>query len=290
MLGRAKRQLRRLLKSVVQTYGERAIEIKEITLVVDYSEVGGQAYAGRSSHEEYASVLYDEIASVFAPGLVIDIGANYGFTGLVFAKRFPNARIVLVEPSPYLCGLIHRNFRTNGIKKYEVIQAMCGEAEDKGSMFSINPHDSQDNRVVGLSGWKSIQVPTRSLSAIVDENYESGNVFIKIDTQGFEERVFRGAHGFLSTNDNWLIKSEFAPDWLKSQATNPVDFLRYLISNFSVIEAPSRYRFKGDSLNRLFSEPLTVADAESFVAHISSLDAGGRGWCDLLIRSKAGVN
>src|SRR5437870_535866 len=69
---------------------EKTIKIKDISLIVNWSDIGGRAYASRSSHEEYVSPLYDEIASCLDPKLVIDVGANYGFTGMIFAKRLRN--------------------------------------------------------------------------------------------------------------------------------------------------------------------------------------------------------
>lgn len=287
MLHRMKNQVKRLLKTVLwMYYGEKTIKVKDLSLTVDFSDVGGRAYGSRSSHEEYVSPIYDEIASYLSPELVIDVGANYGFTGLIFAKRFPNAKIVLVEASPHLCTFIERNFEANKIENCKIVQARCGKSDDTTGQFSLNPSNSLDNRVIGSDGWKSIQVPMKSLGRIIDDTYTSGNIFIKIDTQGFEERVFSGAEAFLSTHNNWLIKTEFAPYWLKSQETDPLEFLRLLITNFTVIEAPARSRFKRDNLSKLFSEPLTINESEEFLSYVISLDGDGFGWCDLLIQPK----
>ena len=271
-------------------YGERTLQIRDISLTVDFADAGGRMYASHLSHEEYVSPVYDAIAQCLDPRFVIDVGANYGFTGLIFAKRFPGAKVVLVEPSPRLCGFIKRNFEANGVSNYEVIQAVCGELDGIARSFCLNPVSSQDNRVIGLDGWKSVQVPTTTLDRIIADAYTSGGVFIKIDTQGFEERVFAGAAKFLSEHNNWLIKTEFAPNWLESQGTDPLEFLRFLIAKFVVVEAPARSRYKGNSLDRLFSEPLTRDEAEAFVSYVTNLSDHGLGWCDLLVRPKAGVS
>jgi FkbM family methyltransferase len=290
MMNRIKRQVKRLLKTIpFKQNGQEEIKIKDISLIVDSSDDGGRAYAARSSHEEYVNPIYADIISYLDPHLVIDVGANYGFTGLIFAKRFRDAKIVLVEASPHLCTFIHRNFELNMMNNYEVINAICGRIDDSKGMFFFNPSNSQDNRVIGLDGWKSIQAPMKSLSRIIEEIYISGNIFIKIDTQGFEERVFSGVEDFLSKHDNWLIKTEFAPYWLKSQGTDPLEFLRTLVTNYMVIEAPARSRFKRDNINRLFSEPLSINESEDFLSYIVSLNDNDLGWCDLLIKPKGQV-
>lgn len=275
-----------IIKKKKKEIGDKIIKIKDIDLIVDSSDSSGKNYSNRNSHEEYVSPLYDKIATYLDPKLVIDIGANYGFTGLIFAKRFPRAKIILVEASPHLCNYIKRNFEAIMINKYQVIPALCGETVNDASQFSINPMYSQDNRVIGLEGWNKIHVPAITLSKIIEDSYVSGNIFIKIDVQGFEKRVFDGASEFFSKHDNWLIKTEFAPQWLISQGTNPLDFLHYLINNFTVIEAPARTRFSGEDLNILFSKSLSINDSENFLSYIKSLDEHDRGWCDLLIKPK----
>jgi len=279
--------IKRQIKNIIfRHYGLKTITIKDINLIVDFSDDGGRAYNSRSSHEEYVSPIYKEIASLFNPKLIIDVGANYGFTGIIFAKKFPEAKLILIEPSPRLSGFIHQNFEVNNLKNYKVINALCSDSDNKEIKFSLNPNDSQDNRVVGMDGWKSILVSTVSLDRIIRENYTSGYVFIKIDTEGFEERVFSGAEAFLLNNDNWLIKAEFAPSWLKSQGTDPLFFLRNLIANYLVTEAPARYGFNNDNLENLFKKSITIEESEEFLAYVVSLNEQNLGWCDLLVKPK----
>lgn len=77
---------------------ERTLGIGDIKLIVDFSDAGGRQYTSRAAHEEYVSTFYDQILTFLKPTLVVDVGSNYGFTGLVCAKRLPHARIVLIKP------------------------------------------------------------------------------------------------------------------------------------------------------------------------------------------------
>ncbi len=285
MIRRAKHFARRIIETVAYR-GDKTIAIKDIKLTVDYSERGGRRYKARSSHEEYVSPIYLEIASALDPKLIVDVGANYGFTGLIFAKKFPDAHLVLVEPSPKLCHYIEMNMRANRVKSYTLIPSICGASDDLETSFSLNPASSQDNRVIGKKGWPSIPVTTRSLGGILEQHYKSGNIFIKIDTQGFEGQVLRGANSFLQSNQNWLIKSEFAPNWLESQGTNALALLRQLLADYSVTEMPARVRFNEGALEQLFVNPLQDTQARSFVEYVRSLNGDGLGWCDLLIKPK----
>ncbi len=261
----------------------------DVKLTIDSNDSGGKMYDGKSSYEELNNTLYNDIKKRFNPDAIIDIGANYGYTGIVFKKKFPNAHLTLVEPCPSLCEYIAMNIQQNKINEYEIINAICAEKPDLDRNFALNPLGSQDNRVLGENeGWKIIQATTVTLDKLLaDANCEF--YFIKIDTQGYEKQVFEGGLKFLSSNSNWFIKTEFAPHWLKSQGTNPLDFLQFLIENFAVAELPLRPRFIGDSIKYLFKNRLNLSDIDRFVEYLQKHNKNRRGWCDLIVMPKDGM-
>jgi hypothetical protein len=89
--------LRRKLKNII-TKSKRNnivnINFEEIQLNVDWSDAGGRQYDQRQSYEEIRSLFYKDLASTLNPSVVLDIGANYGFTALIFRKKFPNAKLM----------------------------------------------------------------------------------------------------------------------------------------------------------------------------------------------------
>jgi FkbM family methyltransferase len=254
---------------------------------VDGTDPGGLQYDARPSFEMAVDYLYDQIAECLDPSLVVDVGANYGFTANVFAKRFPKAQLILVEPSPRLQPYIHTNLRNNGIERYTLIAAICSDGASSSVEFALNPTGSQDNRVRGENeSWTRIKVPAVTIASILQGQRERGNVFIKIDTQGYETQVFRGAMDYLCEHKNWMITTEFAPYWLKSQGNSPEALLEFLVTNYLVVEQPMRTRYRGDVLATLFRNPLVKEDVNAFTRHVTSLNKQGFGWCDLLVIPK----
>src|SRR3546814_18353077 len=73
-----------------------------------------------------------------------------------------------------------------------------------------------------------------TIDEVMSHRQATGKTFFKIDTQGFELQVLRGMEACLSSNVDWVLKMEFAPDWLSSQGTEPLDVLNILCirSNF----------------------------------------------------------
>lgn len=270
-------------------YGDKTLDFKKFNFTVNYKDSGGRQYNSRSSYEEVQNSLYRYIADTLNPDLLIDVGANYGFTSLVFRQSFPNAKLILVEPSPVLYQYIHLNLDRNDIKNYEIIKAICGSQKSGTTTFSLNPVSSQDNRVNGQRGWKRLEVPSITLTDIIKEQKNAKSVFIKIDTQGFETQVFEGAFEFLDNSSRWLIKTEFAPHWLTSQGNNPYDLLGKLVDKFLVAEAPARTRFCRDQLHQIFSEPLQFSEIEGFIQYAESLNKCQLGWVDLYVAPKSGV-
>ncbi|MEN8135604.1 MAG: FkbM family methyltransferase [Thermodesulfobacteriota bacterium] len=263
------------------------LNINGLLLTIDPSDFGATAYESKGSYEELANPIYKEIKKISNPLLVIDIGSNYGFTGLVFAQNFPDAKFLLVEADARLCQFIKQNFKQNGFSNFKVINAICGEKDGVNNDFSLNPTSSQDNRVVGESNkWVKKSVTSVSLSNLIGSNLIESSIFIKIDTQGYEEHVFKGGHNFLTKNNNWIIKTEFAPYWLNSQGTNPVNLLNYITSTFHVVELPARSSFLSNSISDILKYKLLPSNSENFINYITSLNKENRGWCDLLIIPK----
>lgn len=264
------------------TFSVDSLDFEHFTLEINPNDFGGKLYKEKTYFYELINPVEKEIVKQFNPNVYIDIGANYGFTSLVYNFHNPHKFIIAVEPSPILIPYLEKNLKNNHCN-YKIINAACSNNTNK-IKFSLNTFSSQDNRVLPSPDiqWQQVDVSSTTLSEICEVVQPNDFVYIKIDTQGFEERVFNGGKVFLNKNNNWIIRSEFAPDWLISQGTNPVDFLKQLIQLYVVIELPKRCRFKGESLNNLIEFKLNTNEVEDFVKYISD-SAKGKGWCDLLI-------
>ena len=256
--------------------------INDIKFCVNGIEKGGKFYLGNSTYKELTDPLYKLIQNCYTPDLVIDIGANYGFMSLVFAKHF-NARIIAIEPDERLCKYIRHNATLNGCHIH-CIRAICDTYPNIHKFFAVNPVNSQDNRVLSPSkNWKLRPIITTSIDYILKRQPFVKFVFIKTDTQGYEYMVLLGAETFLRNNSNWIMKMEFAPSLLKQQGTDPAYFLEYLIRNYDVVDLQGVNYNETDILN-LFRNKITVV--KYFIDYVITRGPSGTGWIDLLIKSK----
>src|SRR3546814_5528247 len=112
-----------------------------------------------------------------------------------------------------------------------------------------------------------------TIDEVMSHRQATGKTFFKIDTQGFELQVLRGMEACLSSNVDWVLKMEFAPDWLSSQGTEPLDVLDYLQHRYQFAEFQERIPFGTPNLDALFANPVQAERHRRSEEHTSELQS-----------------
>lgn len=242
-------------------------------------------YQKRDAIEEVNSRWYSVLANEGIKTF-IDVGANYGMIGAICAKNIDGLNVVAIEPDPRLVSLIDMNLSRNNVLDYTVIHAAVADISAESLSFSLNPKSTLDNRV-DMTGWDKVEVPALTLDSLFEKGMISAPFYVKVDTQGFEKQVFLGAEKLLESSYEWIVKAEFAPHWLVSQGTDPVEFLTDIIKKYDVYESPQRYLFSAKFEMTGLGVPILKDDVNAFVAHVRSLNSAGMGWVDLIVRPRS---
>src|SRR3546814_11696276 len=79
---------------------------------------------------------------------------------------------------------------------------------------------------------------------------------------------------------------EFAPDWLSSQGTEPLDVLDYLQHRYQFAEFQERIPFGTPNLDALFANPVQEERHREFLGYVKSLNKNDLGWVDLIMRPR----
>jgi FkbM family methyltransferase len=131
-------------------------------------------------------------------GTVLDVGANRGQFALFALSNWPKARIISFEPLPKPAALLRATFGS-GI---EVIQTALSDEKGQASMFVTEHDDSSSLLPIGvnqaqISGTRVVSVeeavPLTTLDSVLADRQLAGPVLLKIDVQGNELKVLRGA-------------------------------------------------------------------------------------------------
>jgi FkbM family methyltransferase len=153
---------------------------------------------------------------------LFDIGASYGAFSLV-AAHFGGTAIA-VEPSPIATRLIGVECQLNGFEKnIQVVEACAGEVIGEVEMLSSGIFSDGYFRVT--SGRSSSEL-TKTRAVTIDRLAEQfgAPTHIKIDVEGYEEAVLRGAKRTI-TNHSPLLFLELHNEMICADGGDPARVL-----------------------------------------------------------------
>ena len=131
---------------------------------------------------------------------VIDVGANLGYMTLCLADRVGVAgKVIAAEPNIEIHGYINELLHLNAIDNVTLLHCACSEREGV-ARFSVNRENHTMSKLDSSGDCEVKLLPVDSLVADVDVLS-----FIKIDVEGHEVEVFRGAKETLKNKRPTLV-------------------------------------------------------------------------------------
>jgi FkbM family methyltransferase len=148
---------------------------------------------------------------------VIDVGANRGQFMAFALIRFPRAIIHSFEPLPTAAGRLQKIARQwDG--RVRVYHVALGASSGRGTLLVTRDDDASSLLPLtmlqvrhGSRVRKSMAVDVRPLDDLITFSETDRPLLLKIDVQGFEAEVLRGASQCVSLCDEILIECSFVP-------------------------------------------------------------------------------
>jgi FkbM family methyltransferase len=157
-------------------------------------------------------------AAVPTDGIVLDIGANIGLFSVALGLARPNAVVHAFEPVPETFRALQQNLQANGVGN--VVAHRAAVSDNPGVIrFTATNRGSQANHVA-RPGEPAIEVPCRTLDEFVAANGLGRIDFLKVDVEGYEPWVFRGAKETLGAGLVKLMLLEIIPALLVRQGSS----------------------------------------------------------------------
>jgi FkbM family methyltransferase len=167
-------------------------------------------------------------------GICFDIGANVGFYTLHMAKKLgEKGKVFSFEPHPTIFKQLTANCSLNSFgKNVQKFSYAVAEAEDRKKFFL--PHDQCSgsgsfNLYAALSG-SFVEVHCVALDDFVSKNRINEIAFMKIDVEGAEFEVIKGAHRLMTEKRIKKIYVEYNGDLQLQKDHNFSDFLNLFAS------------------------------------------------------------
>jgi FkbM family methyltransferase len=161
-------------------------------------------------------------AKLVAPGAsaVIDVGANVGnWIGMLLAALTPVTKVLLFDPSEEAVKILKHRFEKE--HSVEIIGSAVGDTQGDVTFFEEPGAGEMSSLVKGISTEAAIE-RTVYLTTLDLEAEKRGLKYIdliKVDAEGYDLHVLRGASRLLSSQRVGFIQFEYNASWSLAGST-----------------------------------------------------------------------
>lgn len=194
-------------------------------------------YLRDGNPETYESALIER--TLRRGMIVVDVGANHGLFSLEAAHLTGREGVVhAFEPTPSTRAILESNLAANGLGRVRVFPTALGDApgtarlrvhRELSGLNTLAPDDITWNRRT-LRADAVVDVPITTLDAHAQAEGLDRIDFLKIDVEGFELGVIRGARGLLGRKQVGRIMLEIGDVTCGNAGVAPLDLLTELES------------------------------------------------------------
>jgi len=180
------------------------------------------------------------------PGrVVLDVGAHHGLMSVVSALTVgPTGQVVAFEPNPLIQDLLRHHLAINRVVAVKLEECGVGDCEGRLPFYARSDayawNSSFTRKFADAEGKiEPVQVPVTTIDAYVERTKTIPNI-IKIDTEGTEMKVLRGAQRTLQQHRPKVIQ-EINPSSTEAAGLRVADYLEYFKAlNYGVFVLPNR--------------------------------------------------
>ena len=228
--------------------------------VYPLDSVIGRGVARGQGWDEILVTIVPQLLQMDAP-IICEVGSNIGASLVQLKRAKPLARVIAFEPSDRFRPFLKKNITLAGLQQVEVSSSLLGRREGTIWLYnntaSASASQPRDARV--LRPRRKQLVAMTTLDSALGESAEVH--FIKVDTDGFDFEVLRGAELTIERNSP-VLYFEFFPDLLTSPEAD-VNWLQDVGYRTFVCFTPS---------GRLVGQTAEVAQAISWARENSYCD------------------
>lgn len=181
-----------------------------------------------------------------ADDVVLDIGANFGYFGLL-SGQFTNkkkAKIVLFEANPHIVPYVKKSASLNWLNEQTVIENLAVSnnneevtltlLKDYAGSSSVQPFQHLDNymhKKMQLEVEESIRVKGVTIDSYCNKNNIDKVNLIKMDIEGYEEKAYEGMRETIRRSPAVTMFIEFTKDSYE----NPEEFYQKMKEDFGSV-------------------------------------------------------
>ncbi|MFN8416980.1 MAG: FkbM family methyltransferase [Cytophagaceae bacterium] len=165
---------------------------------------------------------------------VMDVGANIGAFSLQLAKKLSdkkiNTTIHAFEPNPYIYKRFQNNLQLNPpLQSFVSIHPLALGSENGEASIVFTDNNSGGGQIHAKAENNSVPVQIKTLDSFVEENKIENISFIKIDVEGFEPFVLKGAQATI-LREKPKLYIEITDEWFRKHGSSAEEVIQLLKS------------------------------------------------------------
>jgi FkbM family methyltransferase len=173
-------------------------------------------FAGREGLTKAEENFLRRVRDRLQGGVLIDIGANHGAYARMLRRMAPSARVIAFEPHPLTFDHLQRS--TVAISGIELVNKALGADSGEFNLYDFREADGSTQASLSEAAvalYSTDIVEHRVCCTTVDEFMAEAELaridFLKIDTEGHDLSVLKGARYALREKRIGMIQFEFVP-------------------------------------------------------------------------------
>lgn len=211
---------RKLLNKLHRKLGESRLVVRLAIHVRNQCRCIISYYLGgvSSAFENGEAWLLEQVA----PGTqsFVDVGANVGNWTDLYLQHCPYiVKALLFDPSESANEALRRRFEDQS--SLEVIHAAVGMADGQATLFEEPNSGEMSSLVQGVSNPNAVEKRVRVVTLDEEIKLRSLNYvdFLKVDAEGYDLYVLRGASDLLASQKIGYVQFEYNSSWALANST-----------------------------------------------------------------------
>ena len=151
---------------------------------------------------------YSCLDNITEAKLVIDCGANVGYSSAYFLSRYPKAEVIAVEPDPGNFSILATNLASYGARAKVINSAVWSHVTDLtyiesslglGKEWARQLRETKDGETPSLKA--------KDIGTLLEESGSETISILKVDVEGSEETIFSSNYeGWINRVENIVIE------------------------------------------------------------------------------------